>query len=303
MRRPGIWRRICLLPGALLLTQPTAAQDQPAARSADDIIVKGRPEPRRRDVDRQARAITPRIDVHSEPLARFQDPICPGILGLPRGFAEAMVDRIRFDARRLRIDVAREDGCRPNIVIAFVRNGQREIEAIRNKPGSLLAGLTTAEVRELAADAGPVHAWVNSLVRSRDGDPLRGSAEAGQIPTVTVPAATSHIFLATRLDIVSAVVLIDITAVDGMSVMQLADYAVMRSLARTRSVDSDAAAETILSLFDPGGARPAELTAFDLAYLRSVYGSLPNLPALTKLGGVAREMRREVAEQDASPQR
>ena len=106
--------------------------------------------------------------MHSEPLARFQDPICPGILGLPRGFAEAMVDRIRFDARRLRID---------------------------------------------------------------------------------------------------------------------------------------AAAETVLSLFDPGGARPAELTAFDLADLRSVYGSLPNLPALTRLGGVAREVRREVAEQDARPER
>lgn len=49
---------------------------------------------------------------------------------------------------------------------------------------------------------------------------------------------------------------------------------------------------TILSLFDPDGGHPAELTDFDLGYPRSIYSNSPNLAAAAKLGGVKYQMRR-----------
>jgi len=45
---------------------------------------------------------------------------------------------------------------------------------------------------------------------------------------------------------------------------------------------------TILSLFDNGGGSPAELTAFDAGYLRSLYWSVPNASAAHKLLDVER---------------
>jgi hypothetical protein len=178
---------------------------------------------------------------------------------------------------------------------------QADVKTIRKKRGYLFAGISMEELNELSADRGPVHAWVNTIVRTRDGEFVRGNADAGDIPVVNAPMADSHIFLATRLDIASSVVVIDIAAIDGMSVDQIADYAAMRSLARTRPPKNGAALDTILSLFDAQGPRPAELTRFDLAYLRSINGSLANLPAFAKLGAVTGAIRKIATPSPAEP--
>jgi hypothetical protein len=82
-------------------------------------------------------------------------------------------------------------------------------------------------------------------------------------------------------------------------VIQLADYATMRSFAKTRPATSDAPLDTILALFDPDHAAPGGLTEFDRAYLRSVYAGIPNLPAASKLLGVNRELGRVIREEEA----
>ncbi len=80
--------------------------------------------------------------------------------------------------------------------------------------------------------------------------------------------------------------MIDIKAIDGMAVVQLADYATMRAFARTRPVGSDSSASTILSLFDKTAPAPRELTTFDLGYLSAIYKTQGNLPASAKIGAI-----------------
>ncbi len=113
-----------------------------------------------------------------------------------------------------------------------------------------------------------------------------------KIPTLNIAQSQSHIFLAHRIDINKAVIMIDIAAIDGMGVVQLADYATMRAFAATNPVNGDAAASTILGLFDPAVARPRELTDFDLAYLRTVYEGVDSLNAASKLDSINSKLRR-----------
>jgi hypothetical protein len=96
-------------------------------------------------------------------------------------------------------------------------------------------------------------------------------------------------------DIVSTLVVFDASRVEGMTLAQLADYATMRGLARTRSAREGAAMDTILTLFDPAASPPGGLTEFDRAYLASLYDGIPNLPASAKIGGVNRQLRRQAA--------
>jgi hypothetical protein len=87
-------------------------------------------------------------------------------------------------------------------------------------------------------------------------------------------------------------VVMDQSAILGMSVQQIADYAAMRSFARTRVPKAEgngALPPTILALFDaPAPLRPDGLTPADRAYLGALY----------KMGGYekGREMRTTITQ-------
>lgn len=294
----GPWWMTGLLACLLLSATPAPAQDQDTDSSRNaEIIVTGKAEPTRRTVDKQARAITQTSAYRRLPLAQFQTPVCPGIIGLPVETANLLVDRIRDNAERIGIDTAPEGKCEPNLIVIVVGNGQAQIKALKAKRGYLFRLITLAELNELAADPGPVHAWANTMVLSRQGDILQGDPGQGDVPRLNVAQSQSHIFLAHRLDIISSVVMLDAQAINGLSVVQIADYATMRGFARTRPVSGDGALDTILSLFDADGARPGEMTPFDLAYLRAIYGDIPNMPAASVLAGVNKELRKQASAQ------
>lgn len=301
------------LAGALALAAPLHAQtDQGQAKSAlapsligegaprpdDAIVVTGKTEAKPAEIREQARVITRQSAKFNYPLAMIQSPVCPGIVGMPANMGEIMVDRMRFNAERVGLTLAPLGNCTPNILVIFVRNGQGVIKDLSKKAGGLLDGIKFADLKELLAERGPVHAWVVTETRSRQGDTIQGDNEwdMTKIPTLNIAQSQSHIFLAHRIDINKAVVMIDIAAIDGMGVVQLADYATMRAFAATNPVKGDAAASTILGLFDPGVARPRELTDFDLAYLRTVYEGVDSLNAASKLASINSKLRAVQAE-------
>jgi len=301
------------LSGMLALAAPLHAQaDQGQAKSAlapslisegaprpdDAIVVTGKTEAKPAEIREQARVITRQSAKFNYPLAMIQSPVCPGIVGMPANMGEIMVDRMRFNAERVGLTLAPLGNCTPNILVIFVRNGQGVLKDLSKKPYGLLDGIKFADLKELLAEPGPVHAWVVNETRSRQGDTIQGDNEwdMTKIPTLNIAQSQSHIFLAHRIDISKAVVMIDIAAIDGMGVVQLADYATMRAFAATNPVKGDAAASTILGLFDPGAARPRELTDFDLAYLRTVYEGVDSLNAASKLASINSKLRAIQAE-------
>jgi hypothetical protein len=308
LKRSGLF--VAMLMAATVTQAQSAVGLKEGPASAPDIVVTGKPDPTARQTEQQARAISRMGDFYHDPLARFSDPICPGVLGLPVDAAGIVVDRIRYDAERVGAPVAATTNCKANIIVAFARDGGAEVRRLLKARGYLFDGLDTQEAQELQDEAGPVRAWNVTTLRNRHGQdeaPTRFDGGAGMMQVsegglslipmrvIAVPASDSHVFLASRTDITASVVIIDLAAIDGLPVAQIADYAAMRALARTRPATGDTAASTILSLFDPKSGHPQEMTAFDLAYLRSLYEAESNQPASVKIFGVSRVFEKDKA--------
>ena len=293
------------LAGALLLAVPAPVLSQdsaPAAEEAEtgnDIVVTGeRDEPSASTINRQARDITDsRGDLLHSPLARIEDRLCPGVIGLKQEAAELMIDRIRWNAERLDMWLAGEDGCTPNLIIAFVEDGKAEIAELFERKPTLFQTLTIPERKALLEETGPVRVWTTAQMRTRDGMPIQRRESLDAPPVVAMWMAHSKIYLTVREDITQVVVLFDRAGVRGKTLIQLADYATMRSFARTRPADGDAPLNTVLALFDEDAAPPTGMTEFDVAYLRSLYNGIPNLRAASRINGVSRELGRVVREQ------
>ena len=216
------------------------------------------------------------------PLARFEDPLCPGIVGVEQASAEAMVGLIRQNAAELGLRLADPQTCDPNLLIAVIDDPGAYLGGLRARRGYLFDWLGKAERQALFDTPGPAHTWTRVLMRSRDGLPVYPSQSLTELPQTQMEAAHSLIYVPVRRDIVSAMVLIDKHAVQGMSVAQVADYATMRGLSGDQAEQLEAPGETILGLFAAKG-RPAGLTRSDRIFLETLYSTMPNNPAAITL--------------------
>src|SRR5690606_30571331 len=77
-----------------------------------------------------------------EPLARFEDPLCPGVAGLQVEAAEFMVGRIRGNAEALGLRLADEQVCEPNLIVTFVADGQGFFQRMRAERAYLFRDMT-----------------------------------------------------------------------------------------------------------------------------------------------------------------
>jgi hypothetical protein len=222
-----------------------------------------------------------------EPLARFEDALCPGVLGLRQDAAEQMVGRLRANAEMLGVGLAENGECEPNFIVGFVADGQAFLTQLQERRGYIFAEMDREERIALLSEQGPARALLRVRARSRDGMPISRRENLAQLPTTTMWMAHSKIYSATRNDILSAMVLFDRDAIRGMDLGQLADYATFRGLAHRLPGPEAAGEPSILSLFDSGAARPAALTEFDRAYLAQLYSGIANLPAPAKLADLA----------------
>jgi hypothetical protein len=216
------------------------------------------------------------------PLARFQDPLCPGIVGVQQASAEAMVGLIRQNAAELGLPLADPQTCEPNLIVAVMDDPDGYLDALRKRKGYLFDWLGKAERQALFDTPGPAHTWMRVFTRSRDGLPVYPSQSLTDLPFTTMEAAHSLIYVPTRRDIISSMVLIDKKAVQGLSVGQVAAYATMRGLSGEQAERLAAPGESILNLFGEG-AKPTGLTRSDLIFLKTLYSTMPNNPAAITL--------------------
>jgi len=279
-------RRLALIAALSLFVIAPAATEAVAQSTTPDVVVQGRHTPTRREVQDQAIEISQVGDRYEETLARFTSPVCPASVGLPRTEAEALIERLRDDAARAGMDLAKDNACTPNAVIVFVHNGQQEIRELVKAHSPAFDGLSTAERHQLADDARPVHVWRHTDVRGRDGQAEQSGKGLGTASASTPSlfmTLPSHIMLSTQMHMNGSIMVIDVPAIDGKSVVQIADYAAMRLFAPTRSMRRGATVDTILSLFDAAAA-PTEMTTFDRGYLHNLYHAQNGEPAYATMG-------------------
>jgi hypothetical protein len=230
--------------------------------------------------------------LYRAPLGRFTDPVCFGTAGLARPLLLTVANRILLDAKQAGVPLA-GDNCKPNILVLFADDGRAELGEIRKRQAWLFGDLPPSEISRIINEPGPVHVWTASEIRSTEGERIHG----GKL----VISVSSFIMLPVRRDLLFSVMMIDRQAVAGRSLMQIADYAAMRTLAMTRP-RGVTGQDTILSLFDPNSAPPPEMTRFDRGYLRGLYAGPGNLPSNMKLSQIAHRVIKDMkAEQAADP--
>jgi len=214
-----------------------------------------------------------------EPLARFQDPLCPGVIGAELDSAQAMVGLIRENAAELGLPLAAEEKCEPNLIVAVLDDPQDYANRLKKERPYLFTELSPAERRALFDTPGATRVWARVFTRSRDGMPVDRRENLVDIPQTTMMAAHSLIYVPTRRDIVSTMVMLDRRAVQGLTVRQVADYATLRALSDDAAAQLSAGGKTILRLFDSPADRPAGLTSSDLILLKTIYSTHANDPA------------------------
>lgn len=269
--------------GAVLsLSVPATAQDS----EDPDITVQAEREKRHQEATQQAREITPRSRTIASAIARFQEPICPGTLGLDPESARLVNDRIMYNAEMIGLPVAEGEGCEANIIVAIVPDPREDFADLRKRDHPLVRGVSFWERKRISWQEGPVLAWNVTQTKTRDGQGRSGGAAFDTTDS-------SRLSLGTRLDILLSVILIDDDVIGDADGVALADYATMRALAQTQPPEGDTTFGTVLAMFNEDAISSQRLTEFDLAYLRSIYESRDNAPSQYAFRDIGRQMERE----------
>lgn len=192
------------------------------------------------------------------PLINLREPLCLLVAADDADFAAKVGKRIIANAREAGVRTKRGK-CRPNAVIAFAPDAQGQLLEVREKTGRVYGSLYASQLDRL-------------LETEREGFAFQlHDFQPTDVPRGQVATSSA------RADMAAALVVVDAASAEGLTVVQLADYATLRLLAptgdlRTLPANADAqATTTILTLLRDREAAPAEMTRFDRAYLESLY--------------------------------
>ncbi|MBA3940965.1 MAG: hypothetical protein C0520_07125 [Sphingopyxis sp.] len=274
---------------------------QPAATEPADIVVTGERDRARRSENFVDAIVQPSAKGQ---LARFEDPLCPASIGLAGGDGATVERRLRRVAEAARIRTA-GPGCRTNLVILVVDDRAKAIAHWQKSRPDFFEGLTRREIDALANGDEPVAAWQILALKGADRRPVGRTQEGIVDYTVHNQVVPTRIGSTIQFEFHGAFLLVEASALGDMTLMQLADYAAMRTLARTDAAAAGAQpAPTILSLFDAGGGAdaPPSLTHWDLGFLTALYRIDPAFDEKAQRRAIAHIVREQVAKApDAEP--
>ena len=263
----------------LFLTSAARAQEKQETPSDPSVVVIGKKQTPAKQAERFVRQL---VSMDTGQLARFLEPVCPSVLGVPPAKASAIEDRLRRDAAAASVPLGGSK-CEPNLVIVIAASADGFIRTMRKRHSVFFDDLSDVDLRD-AFRSGPVHAWRLIEDRNEDGAPISGVAQA---------SSSSVFALSTQAATVNAVVVFDKKVVLDKTISQIADYVAMRTLAGAHPPEQRGGPETILTLFDTDGAPPEALTSRDAALLAGLYKTSGTSHATGQLHQISREMARD----------
>ena len=287
---------------AVLLAARTSAQS--SAPIDESIIVEGQ----RVEPAAIVRSTINRAGV--TPLARFEDKICPGVVGLPAAQAERLLGLIRESVASLGGKV-QAPGCTANATVIFAETPTNFVRQLAKKEPGYFA-FSPRQLEQFTATPRPVVSWHVTEVRDKDGNELGNSRVVGMAKQriLDQPAAAgvpmnarmlrnvnaTNLATPSRQDMLFAFAVIDAQKTRGKTLGQLADFATLHLLL---DIKQDAGANnrsSILSLFEErpeGHAAPTGFSAFDRAMVEALYRpSQNNRTAGQQFSQIATAVRR-----------
>lgn len=262
---------VCV-PMCLAQVPPTPDLAGEPATVLDDIVVSGVPleEQLRRFTEEAARPVSGRG------LARWQGPVCIGVVNFRPAVAQQLADGLAQLGGRLGVPID-DDTCEPNIFIVGAVDAQAVTQGwVARRPRDFRPNLSDAslsreQLNHFATTDAPVRWW--AISRPSYYDVLLGQA----VPTDSFtgrPTINVHSFSLkrgrTRDDLQRLVVVVDIAQMEGRSIDDLTDYLAMVTFAQMDMQSDMSQFDTVLNMFRPEFAGGG-LTAWDEAYLQGLY--------------------------------
>jgi hypothetical protein len=206
------------------------------------------------------------------PLARWRVPICPLVAGLPRKDGQFIFDRISDDFESTGVPLGQE-GCYPNFFIVATSSPEATLKAWWHRNFNLNGGQTG--FTDFIGKPRPVRIWYNARLISGDGTPASRSGVSGAfrgVESFSVHVGSLHTEFGLVPDLMSVIVVIDLTSVSGMDWRQVTDYIAM---AGSTDVNLDGhvdGAPSIMSLFSTSAqARPPGWSVWDQSFVKELY--------------------------------
>lgn len=294
---------------SVLAVAPAFAQTPENSDDGDRITITGVQPERMRDYVRQL----------MEPgklgqLSRWNDEVCPGVVGLQPDAAQAMLDRIAMRAVKVGLKVG-GPGCKANVLIVVTNDAEKLTPTFvqQNKKlfGDSFEGGNTLGQKALAdfkASKKPVRWWhVSQTVTDRGqvlGESVArpgggGGFEGAQVARVN---NASRVSASTHQEFNRIVAIVDTSKTNGASFAAVADYIALIALTQVQA-DVDAAGyDSILNVFEGpvGGDEPLKgWTAWDSAFVDGLYSIKESyISSQLQENGIVRHVTAANAEQE-----
>lgn len=289
-RAAANWRRIYAMPFAnmvaflvLVVSMAAEAQTPLPPVEEDDVVVTGRLDPAtlsteiRHFVRGHARLTRIRQ------LARWDDPVCPHVLGLPAAYGNFIVNRIKTVAREAGAPVNDAADCTTNVTIVFTTEPQAVLDQVRTERPELLGYHFIGQRGDVATMTRPIQAWhvtaTNDVIDEAMTDP---------------PAGVTGSRLSTGLEstFVHVLILVNQSEVADAPIGPISDYIAMLALTDVRDETwACGGLVTIMEHFSTCGAAPQELTTPDHAFLLGLYSMRADAVLSLERAHIARELR------------
>ena len=273
----------------------TQANDRkPAAAEESEIIVVGQ----RRSVMRHLRDVIARDG--SDQLARFEDKVCPMVIGMPRDWTATMTRMIRANIESFGAKL-QPVGCQPNGLVIFIDRPAELVDAIR-KDEPWMLGMEPRTARNFVADVGSITSWHVTETRGSEGQALGTYNPGGQSSDarITRSISSSRLYTPARQEMQLGMVVVDKGRTVGHTLRQLSDLATMHLLLEIKASAGTKDPSSILSLFEPrpdDQPKPRSLSRLDRGAMAGFYRQRANnLSAAQQRENIAREMERGAGE-------
>jgi len=267
-----------------------AAQERPGDSASAPIVVEGQ-----KDREAQIRELVEALPPTSVGghVSRFEAGACPAVLGVPPHQRALAAERMRAVAAATGVPVAGAK-CLINVLVIVTPDKKQLIEQLAKRYPSYFGELSRWRIASLARKPGPTALWHRDELFDADGRPLFAAGTETIVQQKTSRSSSRMSDLA-HPAYTGSILVVESGALDGLTTTQLADYAAMRTFT---GADPDRLSggkvSTILTVLDTpmGGEVPITLTAWDIAFLKSLYKSDPNRYAPGQRGEIRAGMKK-----------
>jgi hypothetical protein len=252
---------------------PRPARETPS--TLDTITVQAR---RDREIKRQiTKFVSGGVVTYSnDSLERWNQPICPLVVGLPSKPAEFIRVRVSQVASESHAPLGAEH-CKPNLIVVISNDPDRLLEKWHKRVRVLFNTCNgLGPVKEFLHSRQPVRVFYNAKFTSAGGPSVGDLVLDGvSTPIISDCLATSPVDTSLHhgavQELTSVIVVVDGRRATEINIGQLADYIAMIGLAQIRVRADTGTAPSILHLFQGSDPQPLGLSPWDEAFLLSLY--------------------------------